>query len=370
MIRKYYYALLLFVCAAVCTGCSRKRAVIYPQKREIIEAVYASGKVVAEDEYSLFALSNGRIVKKLVKDGDSVHKGQVLYVVANDAAQARLEAARQQYNISGANLSPASPLLNDLQLALQSASIRLRNDSVTYFRWKRLWDQQIGSRSNLDNAYSNYQVSLMQQKIAEQKYRAALNDVQLSHSNAQSALTAASHDLQDYFIRSPSNGVVYQTFKETGEAVRNNEVVALLGTQGGRLLRLSVDQQDISRIEPRQQVLVQADVSGSKLYHATVTRVYPVMNEADQTFRVDARFQEALPGPFIHSSVEANIIIQKKSNALVLPRGALVARDSVYIPVNGGKRKVRIQTGIQTLDYVEVLAGINESTPVLLNTNK
>jgi len=370
MICKYYFPVLVLLAALAATGCKRKDAVIYPQKRTITEAVYASGKIVAEDEYSVFALSNGRIVKKLVKDGDTVRKGQVLYEIANDAAQARVAAAQQQYNISAANLLPGSPLLKDLQLSLQSANIRLHNDSLTYFRWKRLWEQQIGAKSNLDNTYSNYPLSLTQQKIAEQKYRAALNDVLLSNSNAQSALAAARHDLQDYFISSPTNGVVYQTLKETGEAVRNNEAVALMGTLGGTLLRLAVDQQDIDRIKTGQQVLLQADVSGNHLYQGIVTRIYPVMNEADQTFRVEARFRNAPAAAFIHSSVEANIIIQQKSNALVLPRNALAANDSVFIRLNGKKRKARIQTGIQTLDYVEVLGGISESTPVLLSNEK
>jgi len=357
---------MLALITAACSSCNRQPAAVYPQKRQIIEAVYASGKIVAEDEYNLFALSNGRIIKKLVQDGDTVHKGQVLYVIYNDAAQARMEAAQQSYNISMANRSARSPLLNDLQLSLQSANIRLQNDSVTYFRWKRLWEQQIGSKSNLDNTFSNYQLSIAQQKIAEQKYRAAMNDVELSYSNAGSALSTARHDLQEYFISSQANGIVYQTFKEAGEAVKNNEIVALMGTQGARLLRLSVDQQDINRVKAGQTVLVQADVTGSTIFQAVVTQLYPVMNEADQTFRVDARFLQQPTAPYIHSSVEANIIIQKKSNALVLPRDALVAKDSVYVRLNRKKKKTWVKTGILTLDYVEILAGIDESTPVLL----
>lgn len=356
----------MLAAAICCCSCKDQPPVVYAQKRELVEAVYASGKIVAENEYSLFALSNGKIIKKLVRDGDSVHKGQVLYVISNDAVQARLDAAQQGYNVSVTNLSAHSPLLNDLQLSLQSANIRLQNDSVTYFRWKRLWEKEIGSKSNLDNTLSNYQLSMAQQKIAEQKYRAALNDALLSRSNAGSTLSAARHDLRDYFISSQANGVVYQTFKETGEAVRNNEIVALMGTQGKKLLRLAVDQQDINRIKTGQTVLVQADVTGSTIFRAVVTQIFPVMNEADQTFRVDARFEEAPTDPYIHSSVEANIIIQIKRSALVLPRDALAAKDSVYIRIDRKKKMTAVSTGIVTLDYVEITAGIDESTPVLL----
>lgn len=99
MTRTYLSLRIRFMLAAAvcCCSCKDQPPVVYPQKRELVDAVYASGKIVAENEYSLFALSNGRIIKKLVRDGDTVHKGQVLYVISNDAAQARLEAAQQGY---------------------------------------------------------------------------------------------------------------------------------------------------------------------------------------------------------------------------------------------------------------------------------
>ncbi|HLZ86929.1 MAG TPA: hypothetical protein VKQ52_06815, partial [Puia sp.] len=92
--------------------------------------------------------------------------------------------------------------------------------------------------------------------------------------------------------------------------------------------------------------------------------IYPVMNELDQTFRVDARFTGVSMPAFIHSSAEANIIIQRKANSLVLPRSALAGNDSVWVRESGGERKVRVRLGISTPDDVEILAGINEQTAV------
>jgi HlyD family secretion protein len=348
-------------------GCNNS-PVIYPERKDIIETVYASGKIISENEYKLAALSNGAIIKKLVKDGDTIKEGQLLYVISNEAARERYDAALSHYQNLVTNLSDQSPLLNDLRLSLQNASVKCSNDSLVYHRYKTLWAQDIGTKNNLDNVYTNYQVSQNQKMIAEQKYYASINDLKVSHSNARSQLIASDKDLQEYYIRSDRDGIVYQTFKEAGETVFTNEVVALLGNHSSQVIRLAVDQQDISKIKIGQQVLLQSDVTGNTIYQAAVSYIYPVMNEQDQTFRVDALFVDQSGLSFIHSSIEANIIVQKKNKALVLPRSALTGKDSVWIQVKKNRKKTGIQTGITTLDHVEILSGLNEKTPVLLNT--
>ena len=347
-------------------GCS-DNPVVFPERKDIIETIYASGKIVSENEYKLSSLSNGTIIQKLVKDGDTVKKGQLLYIIGNEAARDRYNAALKNFHTVTGNLSSRSPLLNDLKISLQSAMVKCANDSIIYHRYKALWTQNIGTKNNLDNVYTNYLLSLNQRTIAEQKYYAAENDLEVAHSNARSQLTAANKDLHEYFIRSDRNGVVYQTYKEAGETVLPNEVVALVGGHGNQLIRLSVDQQDIGKIRIGQQVLLQTDVTGSTIYEAVVSYIFPVMNEQDQTFRIDALFCKQAAPAFIHSSVEANIIVQRKIKALVLPRSALAGNDSVWIQQKGNKTKKGIQTGITTLDYVEVIAGLDERTPVLLN---
>ena len=348
-------------------GCDNT-PVIYPERKDIIETVYASGKIISKNEYKLAALGNGAIIKKLVRDGDTVKKGQLLYIISNEAAKEKYDAALKNYQNLATNLSDHSPLLNDLKLSLQNAAVKCSNDSNTYHRYRNLWANDIGTKNNLDNVYANYQLSQNQEKIAEQKYYAALNDLQVSHSNARSQLTAAKKDLNEFFIRSDRQGVVYETFKEAGETVYTNEVVAVLGEHNNQVIRLAVDQQDIGKIRIGQKVLLQSDVTGNAIYEAVVSCIYPVMNEQDQTFRVDANFANHPALSFIHSSIEANIIVQKKNKALVLPRYALTGNDSVWILIKREKKKMGIQTGITTLDNVEIISGLNEKTPVLLIT--
>src|SRR6266496_951735 len=354
--------LLLFSC--------HQSNTIHPQKKDIVETVYASGKIISNNEYNVYALSSGTVIKKLVKEGDMVSKDEILYVIKNDAPAARFEAARSNYENAKANLSSQSRILNDLKLAMQSTEVKFNNDSLQYFRLKNLLLQDIGTQSNLDAAHTNFIVSKNQQKSAEEKYYSAINDLKVALHNAESQLANAQTDLNNYFIRSEANGTVFQTYKEVGESVKPNDLVALLGETLQRIIKLAVDQQDIDKIKTGQQVLLKTDIAGNTIYHAVITRLYPVMNESDQTFRVDAAFIDSTQQPFIHSSVEANIIIQRKNNILVIPRNALVADDSVQVMQNGKQKTVAIRTGIHTLDETEIVQGLNETSQVIIPSQK
>jgi len=366
LLMRFFSGIVLCLVLSSCT----QHNIIHPQKKDIVETVYASGKIISSNEYNVYSLSSGTVIKKLIKEGDTVDKDEILYVIKNDAPAARFEAARSNYENAKANLSTNSRILNDLKLAMQSAETRFINDSLQYIRLKDLLQQGIGTQSNVDAAYTNYVVSRNQQKSAEEKYFSTLNDLKVALHNAESQLADAQTNLNNYFIRSQANGTVFQTYKEVGESVKPNDIMALLGETSQRIIKLAVDQQDIDKIKKGQQVLLKTDIAVNTIYHGVVTRVYPVMNESDQTFRVDAIFTDSTQQPFIHSSVEANIVIQQKNNALVIPRNALIADDSVQVMQNGKQKTVAIRTGIHTLDETEILEGLDESSQVIIPSQK
>ncbi|MBV8389268.1 MAG: efflux RND transporter periplasmic adaptor subunit [Mucilaginibacter sp.] len=356
--------ILCIILSVLILGCNNIHT-IHPARKDIVETVYASGKVMADSEYTVYALSPGTVIKKLVKEGDVIKKGQLLYVINNMAPEARLDAANVTYEKARENVSSGSRILSDLKLAMRNADIKYSNDSMQYFRLKNLWNQNIGTKSALDNAEMQYRISFNEKKSAREKYYSTINDLNITLKNAQSSMASARNDLNNYMIRAESNGTVYQMLKERGEAVRANEAVVLIGKSTDRLIRLSVDQQDINLVQPGEQVLLKTDATGDKIYNAKVVRVYPTMNEADQTFRVDAIFTGHDKQPFIHTSVEANIVIQKKQHALVIPVKSILTGDSVKIKDGGKIKAIPVKIGIHTLDEAEILSGLNEQSEVV-----
>jgi multidrug resistance efflux pump len=325
---------------------------------------------MADSEYTAYALNSGTVVNKLVKEGDKVRRGQILYVINSLAPAAKLSAANTAYDNARENMSSGSRILTDAKISMQSADIKFKNDSQQYFRLKALWEQNVGTKTALDNAETQYRTSMNTKRSAKEKYFSTINELNVALKNAESMVVTAKTDLDNYIIRAESDGSVYQMMKEKGEAVKNNEQVALLGKSTDRLIRLSVDQQDIDRVKVGQQVLLKTDATGDKIYKAKVVRIYPTMNEADQTFRADAVFTEDHSKSYIHTSVEANIIIRQKQQVLVIQSRLLLSGDSVRIKQDGKIQTIPIKTGVHTLSEVEVLNGLNEQSELIVPNAK
>lgn len=343
-----------------------KEATIKPERKAITEAVYASGFLVPKNEYKVFALSDGYIVAKNKEGGSDVKRGEEIYKIQNDASGAKLGASTSAYDLARLNASDNSPVLLDLKNKIKSAEAKFKNDSLNFARYKNMFDAQAVTKGQFDQIALAYDISSNDLKSLNENFRRTKEQLQVEMKNAQSVVAASNLDFGNYSIRSVMDGMVYETYKDLGEAVRRTELVAIVGEKGAKLLELSVDQQDIDKVKIGQEVIVKMDVSGSKTYSAKVSKIYPNMNQQDQSFKVEAEFSENYEMNFVHTSVEANIIIAHKDNALIIPKNVIQANDEVEIKSLGMNQKVKIKRGLENLEYVEVVKGIKAEDEVVI----
>lgn len=369
MNKKYLYLLLLLIPIAVVVFVVVRRnkpQTIKPEHKAITEAVYASGFVVPRNEYKVYALSGGYIVAKSKDGGDEVKKGEEIYRVQNDASAARLGASSSALELARTNASDNSPVLSDLKNKIRSAEAKFRNDSLNYLRYKNMFDAQAVTRAQYDQMALAYEVSGNDLKSANENYKRTREQLLVELKNAQSALAGSNLDFGNYSIRSTMDGIVYDTYKEAGEAVRQNDLVAIVGEKGKKLLELSVDQSDVDKVKIGQEVVVKLDVTGDKVYKARVSKIYPNMNQNDQSFKVEAEFTEDYDMNYVHVSVEANIIVAQKEKALVIPKNVVQANNEVEVRSTGLNKTVKIKRGLENLEFVEVTEGLSDSDEVVI----
>jgi HlyD family secretion protein len=60
--------------------------------------------------------------------------------------------------------------------------------------------------------------------------------------------------------------------------------------------------------------------------------------------------------------VEANIVIRHKEKALAIPKTYLVGQDSIWIDKDGDIKLIKIQKGVENMEYVEVVAGLDTNS--------
>jgi HlyD family secretion protein len=213
-------------------------------------------------------------------------------------------------------------------------------------------------------AYENSSNEFILQKSRFEKSK---NQLYLEFQNAKNNLIITGNEAGRYIVRSQVDGLVFMTAKEKGEFIRRSEVIAVIGKEDAYYLQLNVDELDVQRVKEGQEVLVKIDAYSGKTFKATVAKVYPMVDRKQQAVRVDAALKEQLPGWFSGLALEANVIIKKRNDALVIPKTSLLPGDSVLIRTEEGDRKIKVTKGIETLDEVEIIEGLDTSKLLVLN---
>ncbi len=351
---------ILFVSLVVLLSCKSKVETIYPTTESITESIYASGIVKSKNQYQAFASVNGIINNVFVKQGDTIKKGAIILSIANEAQRlakdnAQLNAEYSDYNANLGKLKEAKQLI-------ELSRNKLKNDSALFARQQYLWQKQIGSKLELEQRDLAYQNSKNAYYSSKLKYNDLKRLLDLTSSQAKKNLLISSRLEKDYILRSEIDGIVYSFDKSKGEIVNPQTPIAIIGDAYRFILEMQVDEYDIIRIKKGLVVLVSFDSYKGKVFEARVTKINPIMNERSKTFEVEAEFIKAPPILYPYLTFEANIVVQTKDNALLIPR-SFVKNDSVVYMRNGNKKVIR--TGLRDYQKIEVLSGLSTADELI-----
>lgn len=360
------YRLVILLSFVFLARCGNHEKTLKPGRKPLMEAVYATGFVVAKDEYQVFAQSEGYLAKKLAAEGTEVKAGDPLFIIESDQQAARYQIAYENYQTARKNLMPGSPVMREVTASLEAARTRMGYDSSNCVRYENLWKQNATTRADYDRARLAYDNSKSEYRLQLSRFEKVQDQLQLELANAESQLKIATDESQRYTIRSLIDGMVFTTTKAVGELVRRGEVLAVVGNKNGYYLQLNVDELDAHRVAVNQRVLVSVDAYPGKMFEARVTQVYPLVDKRQQSVHVDAELTSELPGWFSGLALEANIIIREKKDALVIPKTALYTADTVLVKTDKGNVAAPFVKGIETLEEVEVLSGLDTSSLIVI----
>ena len=280
-------------------------------RENITESVYASAIVKTENQYQVFATVNGIINKLFVTENDLVKKGAPLMQVTDESStidrkKASLESSYAEVSANREKLAEAK---NSIALAQSKAS----NDSLLYQRQTNLWNESIGSKTELEQR-------------------------ELAYENSKSLLESAK--------------LRYK------EMVTPQTPLAVVGDADVFVLEMQIDEYDIAKIKLGQVVLLSMDSYRGEVYEATVSKIIPIMNQRSKSFTVEAVFVKKPPVLHPNLTAEANIIIQTKKDALTIPRNYLV--DDSLVMVRKDKMK-KVITGLKDYQKVEIINGLTSN---------
>jgi HlyD family secretion protein len=352
----------IILLALLMWSCNQNKNIVTPTVKPLMEAVYASGFVVSDQEYQVFSQADGTLAEILVREGEAVKKGSAILKIKSITSLARYEQALENYQQA---LSNKTPVLAELTAFTQSARAKMQLDSVNFIRFSNLLKANATTRVEYDRAELQYKNSRNDSEAAKSRLTKSKTDLETAIKNTYNQLQIAEEESGNYTVRSDIDGMVLKIMKEQGELVRRSEAVAVVGKPANFYLKLTVDELDVQRVKVGQSALIKIDALSGKVLKGKVMKIYPLVDSRQQSLRVDVAFEET-PELISGLAAEVNIVIQQKETALVIPKQLLLPGDSLWVLQDNNKQKVKIVRGIETLDEVEVLSGITRES-ILIN---
>jgi HlyD family secretion protein len=342
-------------------GCTSENTKVFPKRTNITESVYASTTLQPDSLYKVYSSVQGILDTQFVQEGDQVEKGDAIAQIKNTSSTLQrsndalsFTLAQQQYV---GNISVLKTLKNDIK----SAALKHNNDSINFYRQKRLWESSIGSKATYENKKLTYELSKTALESLKKKFDLTQIELETQMKQAQNNYKNSIANAQDFNITSEISGTVYGFYKKPGELINTQEPIALIGSNHKYIIEMLVDEKDIVKIKKGQSVRVLLDAYKERLFIATVSKIYPKKDERTQTFLVEALFNEPPSVLYPGLTGEGNIIIAQKKDVLIIPKSYLIGNNQVL--TEGGM--VEIETGLENMESMEVVSGITEQTQLI-----
>ena len=343
------------------TACNRPEK-IQPQRKDIVDAVFASGNIITDDQYSVTSLTEGYLVNSFVKVGDSITEGQLLFEIYDEVQKSQLESATANYQNALDNVGSNSAIIQQLNAQRTQIKNKFFNDSLNFIRYSNLVKTNAVSESDYEKAKLAFNNSKQELQSIEIQIQDTKKNLELELIKSKANLAAQQNASSYYYLNSRVQGTVLQIFKTNGDLVRRGETVAEIGA-GNFVIKLFISEDDINSIKVGQDVYVELNTEKNKSYKAGISKIYPAFDPKEQSFIAEARFVEPVTNLKSGTQLQANIVIRQKERALVIPANYLLPHD--YVNISNKKEKVKVQVGIRTPEWAEIISGLDETTTIV-----
>jgi HlyD family secretion protein len=237
----------------------------------------------------------GRILERLVKEGDKVSRGQLL--VRLDGSELAADVRRQE-----AALRSAEATLRDLQkgarpqeiedarAAVSSAEATRTMTERDYQRNDQLFRQSLIAAQDVDRARQAHEVAKAQERSARERLGLLLEGSRPDQvdaarwqvTQAESALAQAQSRLREARVVSPIDGVVLRKNLEAGETANPGVPILTLVNPKDVWLRAYVPETEVGRLKVGDTATLRVDAFPNRVFTG---RLIEIGSEAEYTPR-------------------------------------------------------------------------------------
>ena len=348
-------------------------------REDIVSTISTNGKVEPIQNFDGFAPLPTTVRAVYVKEGDKVHKGQLL-IQLNDA-DARKELTRALAVLKGAESGTADVQVQNATSQADLAKAQTERDQATrnLQATQRLVEHGAASQAELSAAQdrvsrADADLSVLQRRAGTQAVQNRDASAEANVANARAAVEAARRMVADTRIVAPFNGTVYALGVRPGFFTNTGQLILQEADLSRMQVRGFVDEPEIGHLKVGETVHIYWDALPGRTWQGSVTALpSTVVNRGNRVvgevlINVDNQDRALLP----NINVNLTIITSSHNNALVLPREAVHEEDGknfIYV-VKPDKHLDRrqVQLGVANLTQVEILSGLSQGEVVAVNS--
>ena len=265
--------------------------------------------------------------------------------------------------------------------ALQTFTYPIRNDQGTTIRRELIAPtdaELLAARAAYELAQANLEDA--------QNYLDILTGVKTTEGMPASSVTslieanlafdAAKADLDATELVAPVSGTITSISLNVGEEVGTSSLVTISNLNQPYTLDVYLDETDWDKAKVGFDATVTFDLLPDDIYSATVTQVYPMLDDSSGTSMVhilvqlDQAISADLPAG---STASVDVVGGEALDAVLVPVSALKEAESgnyvVYIMKSGESVEQEVEIGIQDLLYAEVKSGLEKGDVVLTDAS-
>lgn len=330
------------------------------EKGTLVSSVSASGNVVSSNFIPINTTATGVVKEIFVKEGQKVYQGQRIARVELDFdGQQRLASAYASLVSANNSLNAANNNLRQAQASLEKVYDDIKgHDTDETFAMKETRTRAEVAKDNAYDSVKNAQANL---SAASFNYRLASPNVFAPVSGTVGSINVA------------VGMVLGNSSSQSTTSSANQNRIGVIIIDGAPIASFNVSEVDIPKIKEGQKAIITLDSIADKTFTGKVVAVdrIGVSSSGVTNYPVLIKFDSTSPDILPNMSASANIILDTKTDVLLVPNSAVVTTNgvtSVRLLENGKETSVPVQVGISSDTSTEIVSGLKEGDIVITGT--
>ncbi len=316
------------------------------EKKDIVNQVIVTGKVIPEDEIEIKPQISGIIEKIYLEEGMMVKAGDLIAKI---------------------KIVPNEQSLNQVRGRVRNAEIALNNVKIEYNRNKALFDKGVISSQD----FNNLQLQLDQ---SEQELRNARTDYQIIRKGSAGGSSIANTN-----IRATVTGTVLEIPVEEGDQViqsndfNDGTTIASIADMSKMIFEGEVDEAEVGKLKLGMPLKITLGALEKSTFEAVLKFIAPkgVEEEGAVQFKIEGDLI-VNDSAYVRAGYSANaaIVLEEKKDVLAI-KEALLQFDKKtqkpYVEIETGENEFErkeLELGVSDGIDVEVISGIGKDDKI------